>query len=431
MANRSDRNPWLFIPTQYFAEGLPFVIVNNLSVVMLKALGAANDIIGYTSFLYLPWSIKPLWSPLVDGISTKRNWVLWMQLALGIVFMLTAGALNMQSYFIPMLVLLTLTAFLSATHDIATDGFYLYALKKDDQAFFSGIRSTFFRLSMIFGSGLLVIIAGQLSPKLGIQAGWASAFVISGAIMLLMFIYHKFFLPYPRTDVKVSTAETALPFAQAFGEYFRQEKIGLIISFILVYRLGEALLLKMAQPFMLDKAELGGLGLSVSDVGFMYGTVGITALVIGGILGGWMVKKYTLRRIFFPLAVAMHLPNLLFVYMAAFKPVELVPIDALNINLYPFVQLSIIIEQFGYGMGFTAFMVYLLYTSKGRFKTSHYAISTGIMALGMMLPGFLSGWLQMQIGYLWLFIICFFAAIPGTVLIFFLPYEEENSALKD
>jgi len=231
----------------------------------------------------------------------------------------------------------------------------------------------------------------------------------------------------------VTGASSSIPFKDAFKEYFTQKNLGIIISFILLYRFGEGLLLKMAQPFLLDKVTSGGLGMTLTEVGLIYGTFGILALVLGGIFGGWLIKKFGLKKLIWPLAFSIHLPNLLYVYLAVVKPDTVwhlnIPLLTFGLWLVPFhpvVQICIIIEQFGYGLGFSSFMVYLLYISKGRYKTSHYAISTGLMAIGMMLPGFISGWLQQQIGYLWLFIISVIATIPGLLTIFFLPFNRES-----
>lgn len=428
------KSPWLYIPTLYFAEGLPYVIANNLSVVLLKSLNAANDIIGYTSLLYLPWSIKPLWSPLVDGKSTKRNWMLSMQLLLGILFILMSFILITNSNFAIIIFIFALIAFISATHDIAIDGYYLLALDKKDQAFFTGIRSTFYRLSVIFGSGVLVVIAGNYGNVLNsVNFGWAIAFAIASVIFLALYFYHFFVSPRVEINKNEENKKFYIHFLNSFRGYFKQPAIGLIISFILLYRLGEGILVKMAQPFLLDSSNAGGLALQIADVGFMYGTIGTTCLVIGGILGGWIVKKFSLKKTIWILAICMNLPNLLYVYLSIFKPVDVLIID-LNflqsnwqINIYPIVQLCIAIEQFGYGLGFTGFMIYLLYISKGKYQTSHYAISTGFMAVGMMIPGFVSGALQMWLGYVGLFILASVATLPGMVLLYFIPKDIENN----
>ncbi len=427
------KSPWLYIPSLYFAEGLPYVIVNNLSVVLLKSLNASNDIIGYTSLLYLPWSIKPLWSPLVDSKSTKRNWMLTMQLSLGILFIFMSFALIANANFLIIILLFTLIAFISATHDIAIDGYYLLALDKKHQAFFTGIRSTFYRFSIIFGSGILVVIAGSISNIFeSVNAGWAFSFAIITAIFLILYFYHLFISPDVEINSNRGKDKLYLHFVNSFKEYFKQPYIVLIILFILLYRLGEGILVKMAQPFLLDSSDAGGLALQISDVGLMYGTIGTSCLVTGGILGGWIVKKFSLKKMIWFLAICMNLPNLLYVYLSLFRPLDVVTIDLnpMNINwiisFYPIIQICIAIEQFGYGLGFTGFMIYLLYISKGKYQTSHYAISTGFMAVGMMLPGFFSGILQMWLGYVGLFVLASIATLPGMILLYFIPKDIEH-----
>ncbi|MFH1052065.1 MAG: MFS transporter [bacterium] len=414
----NNKNPWSFIPTQYFAEGLPYVIVNTLSVAMFKSLGVSNELIGMTSLLYLPWAIKFLWGPFVDANLTKRKWLIMMQLLLGICFAVVAFIIQMPNIFLLSIIIFTIIAFLSATHDIATDGYYLHALDQKEQAFFTGIRSTFYRFSKIFGSGLLLALAGWISTNYSNNKfGWTITFIISASLFFFFYLYHGFILPYPLTDQPVRNEKkniSSIPFIEVFKEYFKQPMIGVILAFILLYRLGEGLLEKMAQPFLIDPYKEGGLKLSEIQVGLMYGTFGVMALLAGGILGGWLIKKYSLKKLIWGFAFAMNLPNLLYAYMAYFTP------DILT------VQLCIILEQFGYGLGFTAFMVYLLYISRGKFKTSHYAISTGIMAVGMMLPGFFSGFLQQEVGYFWLFVLSFLFTIPGMLTIFFLPIYESK-----
>lgn len=432
-------SPWVFIPTLYFAQGLPYAIINNFSVVMFKSLGVSNELIGFTTILSLPWTLKPLWGPLVDSIGTKRNWLVYMQLALSIMFLISSLALNLSFFFVALLIIFSVSAFISATHDIATDGFYLHVLDKGNQAFFTGIRSTFFRLAMVFGGGILVTIAGGLGESTGNAGyGWSLALVLSGVILLLFFVHHRFILPCPVSDKPVKSKTQEVPFFESFREYFRQDKIWVVLGFILTYRLGEGLLIKMVQPFLLDGRYVGGLGASVSEVGTMYGIMGVVSLLAGGILGGVLLKYFNLKKILFPLALTMHLPNLLFLYLAVAQPTHTTTIDlsflinfispesSISVSINPVAQLCIIAEQFGYGLGFSGFMVYLLYISKGKYKTSHYALSTGFMALGMLVPGFFSGLLQQAVGYPVFFLISFIATIPGMVLLFFLPGTENK-----
>ena len=349
-----------------------------------------------------------------------------MQMILSLSFLGLSITMNLTSDLSSMIIIFSIVAFISATNDIAIDGYYLYALNSNDQALFSGIRSAFYRLAMIFSGGLLAFIAGEIGSKYSnIRLGWVASFAMASIVMGLIWIYHRFALPVAEEN-KNEKNSPIIPFAKIFADYFKQERIVVIITFILVYRLGEAILLKMVQPFLMDKPELGGLGIPLKDVGIVYGTFGILSLVFGGILGGWLVKKYGLRKSILPLAFIMHLPNLLYVYLAATLPVGHFTLNILSISfdIYPIAQICVLIEQFGYGIGFTAFMVFLLHTSKGEFKTSHYAISTGIMALGMIIPGAISGVIQHSVGYFWLFVVCSLLTIPSLVLIKFLPISD-------
>ena len=432
------KNPWLFIPTQYFAEGIPFYIVNQLSIAMYKSLAVSNVLIGFTSLIYLPWSLKLFWGPIVDTYATKRKWALFMELLIAVCFLSLSFTIRMNSFLFYSLLIFTIIAFFSATNDIATDGYYLYALNKKDQAFFTGIRNTFYRLSQIAVVGGLVILAGYIGSRSGsIVNGWSVTFGISALLFFILYIYHSIILPFPETNNSETTRGKKIPYGLIFKEYFTQKKIGVILTFILLYRFGEGMLLKMAQPFLLDKRDIGGMGFSLSDIGIMYGTFGVVALIIGGIIGGWLIKKFGLKKMIWAMALSMNLPNILFLYMAYAQPHIIWNLDlsffvsffggnvSLIYTVNPIVQLCLIIEQFGYGIGFTSFMVYLIYVSKGEHKTSHYAISTGLMAIGMMIPGFLSGIVQHSVGYFWLFTISLLLGIPGMIPIFFLPFDNE------
>ncbi|MFQ4141932.1 MFS transporter [Chlorogloeopsis sp. ULAP02] len=409
-------SPWTFIPTLYFASGIPYVIINTVSVIFYKRMGVDNaQITLWTSFLYLPWVIKMFWGPVVDIYSTKRTWIITSQIAMFLCLVLVAFSLQLPNFFFISLVVLTLGAFISATYDIATDGFYLLALKPEQQAFFVGIRSLFYRLAIIFCSGILVFLAGKLEIYFkNIPLAWTLIIGFSSAILLIIFIFHRLILPFPDEDATHQyTAREKIPFLQIITSYFTQEKIVSILAFILLYRFGEAMLVKIASLFLLDKLEVGGLGLSTSDLGLVYGTSGVVSLILGGILGGIVISKYGLKKCIWPMALAMNLPNIFYVYMAYTQP-------SLTL-ISPLVSL----EQFGYGFGFTAFSVYLMYISQGEYKTSHFAISTGIMALGMMLPGLISGYLQQAVGYPIFFILVCLFTIPGMISMLFIPLKEE------
>lgn len=604
------RNPWAWIPTLYLAQGLPYVVVMTVSVIMYKGLGISNtDIALYTSWLYLPWVIKPLWSPVVDILRTRRMWIWIMQLLVGAGLAGVALTIPTSNFFQYTLAFLWLLAFSSATHDIAADGFYMLALAQKEQAFFVGIRSTFYRISMISGQGLLVILAGylqthtglprvtlevdarpgaalvqtvspqdfigstaagelgivltpatleinpeprakseldaiataarewnqahgflrtrasqrqaavkdeapgwwsrhisgpfgawlkenfgpeprtrsntggnlapayvrlsappgkqvvitvglssgdksvsiaegarlvfddtnwqqaavllvQLDPKLrtatsavftlrsgDIAFSWSVTFWVLVGLFILFGLYHRFILPRPESD-KPGNAHSVLAFLQeffsTFGAFFRKERIGILLLFLLFYRFAEAQLVKMVAPFLLDAREVGGLGLTTGQVGFVYGTLGIIALTCGGLLGGMVASRHGLKYWLWPMAFIMHLPDAMFIYLAYAQPQNMVVIN-----------LCVAVEQFGYGFGFTGYMLYMIYIARGQHQTAHYAICTGFMALGMMIPGMFSGWLQEIIGYQHFFVWVMLATLPGFAVIAFIPLDPE------
>lgn len=606
---KTFRNPWAWVPSLYYAEGIPYVIVMTVAVIMYKRLGISNaEIALYTSWLYLPWVLKPLWSPIVDMFKTKRLWIIIMQLIVGAGLGGVALTIPMPDYFQYTLAFFWLLAFSSATHDIAADGFYMLGLSKHDQAFFVGVRSTFYRFAMITGQGLLIILAGyfesttglpsvttkinssseteivqvmqpdsvsispmegslriivvpeelniptssmsktefdslkgfvnswngdngfysvedvqknsgvsaaengglnwferiivdlfgvekeeetkgnitgnagvvyfhlsnkpeagekivvnfgrdtgdksisliegvrftftdqnwnkpayaliQLDPKLKVassasfeaRAGnvplsWIITFAILTILFLLFFIYHKFILPYPKTDKPTLAAQDSSAFKEfftTFALFFKKKHIGIILGFLLLYRLGESQLVKLASPFLLDASEVGGLGLTTGEVGIVYGTVGIIALTLGGLLGGFLAARYGLKYWLWYMVVAINLPNIVYVYLSTAQP-----------ESFFIINLCVAIEQFGYGFGFTAYMLYMIYVSEGDHKTAHFAITTAFMALGMMIPGMVSGWLQELIGYQHFFIWVVIATIPAFIISKFIPLDPE------
>ena len=400
------RNPWLWIPTLYFAEGIPYFIVNNISVVMFKNMGMPNGMLAlYTSLLYLPWVIKPLWSPFVDIIRTKRWWIITMQILMTCAMMLLPfmlpegdGAMFASSpLFYITLGLFWITAFASATHDIAADGFYMLGLTSNKQAEFVGIRSTFYRLSSIFGQGVLVALAGILERKTAdVHLAWKITLVLSAAIFAAVTLYHTWGLPRPASDSRASNTSAGdiiREFRRTFATFFRKKGIWVAMLFMLLYRLPEAFLVKMMNPFLLDSVDEGGLALSTEAVGVIYGTIGVAALTVGGILGGLAAARLGLKKALWPMALSLTLPCLSFVFLAAFQPE----------NLWV-TGICVAFDQFGYGFGFTAYMLYLIYFSDGEFKTAHYSLCTAFMALSMMLPGMVAGYIQEAIGYTSFFI---------------------------
>ncbi|MBZ4044400.1 MFS transporter [Flavobacterium hibisci] len=431
---KTDNTPWFWIPLLNFASGLPYAVIISVSVIMYKNLGISNEDIGvYTSLLYLPWVIKPLWSPFIELNGTKRKWFLSMQLLISIAFLLVGFTIPTNGFFMMTLAIFWVAAFASASNDIASDGFYLLALKKEQQSFFLGIRSTFYRLSLLAGNGLIVLFAGYLEHKYGDNTkAWSYTMIAVGLLMTLITIYNFIFTPKTEINaVENQEAHHNQNFATVFASFFRKKQIGLVLAFILVFRLGESQLLKMLSPFLLDPKASGGMGLDTESVGIIYGTLGILALTIGGILGGMAISKHGLTKWMFPMFLAMHLPILGFIGLAHFQPEELFHLHVnyrflqINSPLNLYTCITVVLEQFGYGFGFTGFMMYLIYVAEGESKTAHYALATGFMAMGMMLPGMLSGYIQHYLGYQNFFIWVFIATIPGLILSRFLIFPKD------
>jgi PAT family beta-lactamase induction signal transducer AmpG len=414
-------SPWRWIPTLYFGQGIPYVVVMTLSVVLYKNLGISNtDIALYTSWLYLPWVIKPLWSPLVDLLGRKRGWIVGLQFTLGAALALVALTLPLAGFWQASLAVFWLMAFASATHDIAADGFYMLALPQRTQAAFVGVRSTFYRLAMIAGQGGLVMLAGWLQQRHGgtpaaVVDSWRLVFWLLAGGFVVAAAWHAWALPRPAADQPAPRqAALAREALAVFAAFFRRPDIGRILAFLLLYRFAEAQGLKLVTPFLLDAREAGGLALGTQAVGLAYGTVGVAALTLGGLLGGWVISRGGLKRLLWPLMLCMHLPNGLFVAMALWQPQDLWLVSA-----------ALAAEQFGYGFGFTAYMVFMLMVAEGGrpdgsrgenpHKTAHYAICTGFMALGMMLPGMAAGWLQSRLGYTGFFVWVCLATLPSFI----------------
>jgi PAT family beta-lactamase induction signal transducer AmpG len=376
---------------------------------MYKRLGISNDAIAfYTSLLYLPWVIKPLWSPFVDMFRTKRFWVVVLQFVIGAALASVAVTIPLPAFFQMTLAIFWLMAFASSTHDIAADGFYMLGLPEHQQAAFVGVRSTFYRIAMITGQGLLVVVAGKLEAGGDLKMAWSVTFGFLAVIFVGFAIYHRFFLPRPVADRAVrSEGSTGVvqEFLTVFARFFRKPKILAVLAFLLFYRFGEAQLVKLVTPFLLDPRVDGGLGLSTEEVGIAYGTVGVIALTVGGLLGGYVVSRHGLRTWLWPMVFIMHVPDLTFVYLSQVQPESFLLITS-----------GVALEQFGYGFGFTAYTLYMILAAEGENKTAHFAICTGFMALGMMLPGMASGAIQDAIGYKAFFIWIMLSTIPSFIV---------------
>ncbi len=426
--DNTERNPWLWIPTLYFVEGIPYFLVNNISVLMFARMGVPNGQMSlFTSLLYLPWTLKFLWSPFVDIIRTKRWWIMAMQTVMSAAFIILAltmphpSAQTIASGTTPMglfsftLLLFIFAAFASATHDIAADGFYMLAQSQSSQAAFVGVRSTFYRLANVFGNGVIVAVAGLLETRTGdIPLAWQITVGGSGLLLTALALYHTWAVPRPVSDSsdrpEGSTAgvgDIFRDFRNTVVTYFRKPGVWLAVVFMLCYRLPEAFLLKLCSPFLVASRESGGLGMATAEVGLAYGTLGVIFLLLGGILGGLMASRLGLKKSIWIMAAFMTLPCFSFVYLAVAQPESFVTICT-----------CIAVEQFGYGFGFTAYMLYMMYFSEGVYKTSHYAFCTCFMALSMMVPGMFAGYLQEWLGYrgfFWMVIVCCLATVAVTL----------------
>jgi PAT family beta-lactamase induction signal transducer AmpG len=405
MDQMKTKSPWWWVPSLYFAEGIPYFLVNNISVMMFTKMGVPNGQMAFfTTLLYFPWFLKGLWSPIVDVIRTKRWWIVTMQVLMTVMMLLLTLTLPKPSpeliasgqtsagLFWFTLVLFIITAFASATHDIAADGFYMLAHSPSSQAAFIGIRSTFYRISSVFGQGVLVLIAGLVERSSGnIPLSWQVTLGVSALVFAVVSLYHIFFLPRSADDApRVKADEAANTWKElgaSFVTFFTKPGVLLAIFFMLLYRLPEGFLIKMCQPFLVATADKGGLGLPTDVVGVVYGTFGVIALLAGGIVGGLVASRLGLRKSLWWMAAGMTLPCLTFVYLATFLPQNVV-----------IITIALAVEQFGYGYGFTAYMLYMIWFSTGEFKTSHYAICTAFMALSMMIPGMFAGYLWKWIG---------------------------------
>lgn len=443
-ASASKSHPWAWVPSLYFAEGIPYFVVNVISVTLFKRLGMSNgDLALYTSLLYLPWVIKPLWSPVVDVFKSKRWWILVMQAIITVSFALLALSVSPDVFGLS-LVIFYVIAFASATHDIAADGFYMLALDEQEQSLFVGIRSTFYRISSVFGQGVIVVVAGLLEERMGsIPSAWKVTLLLCGALFALLTLWHCRSLPKVErnltgvhdSDRKAADAgtieaknadEMPEPCVPAGGKsavhrggwgdmwrvwktFFMKDGVWLALAFMLLYRLPEALSVKMLTPFLLDPPEAGGLGLSTAQSGLVYGTAGVIALTIGGILGGVYAARKGLRKSMWIMALSLALPCAVYLFLALVQPERMWIVYA-----------CVVLDQFGYGFGFTAYMLYMMKFAEGEFVTSHYAICTAFMALSMMIPGLFAGWMQEALGYVGFFIIvmiCCLATVFVTLFV--------------
>lgn len=391
-----NKYPWTWVPSLYLAEGLPNVIVLTVALIMFKRLGLDNAQSSfYVAWLYLPWVIKPFWSPFVEHFRTKRWWILAMQTIIAVSLAGVGLSIPTTAFMQWSLIFLWLIAFSSATHDIAADGFYMLQLSTHEQALYVGLRNTFYRIANVAGQGLLVFLAGNLEAVFGEPArAWSLTFVIAAALFFIITCYHWYMLPRPEKDVENGTSSQGVGVITTIITFFKKPGIISALCFMLLYRFPEALLTPISKLFLIEPIEQGGLGLTTQEVGIISGTLGVIGLLLGGILGGIVIARDGFGKWKWPMVAAISIPNVVYVYMAYCIPE----------NLY-LIGTCIFVEQFGYGFGFTAYMLFLLYFAKGQSETAHYAFCTGFMALSMMLPGLFAGHLQDMLGYSTFFIL--------------------------
>lgn len=405
------RKPLLWIPSLYLGESLPYAAVMLMSLVLYQEMGLSDtQITLYTGWLGLPWVIKPLWSPIVDGIRTKRWWILAMQLTIGAALALLAFTLPTSFWLQCSLALFMLIAFSSATHDISADGFYILGLDNKDQELYVGLRNTFYRIGMVLGQGGLVMLAGLLQESgASIPVSWSVTFLAVAGLMLMLFAYHWKMLPKVEEQGTAGMEQGARvnvfrDFVLTLRVFFTKPHLITALLFILLFRLPEGLLTKIVPLFLKRTLEEGGLALTDVQYGFVYGTLGVIGLLGGGIVGGWLVSKYSLKKMLWPLVLCITLPDIVYVYLSYVQSQSL-----------PLIASCVFIEQVGYGLGFTAYTLYLVSFSHGERSTSVFSICTAFQYLGgVMLPGMVSGWMSDSLGYSQ-----FFCAVMGFCLVTF------------
>lgn len=398
------------MPTLYLAEGIPYFLVTSISITLFAQLGVPNSELAlFTSLIAFPWVVKPLWSPFVDVLRTKRWWVLTMQIMMAVTVALLAW-LAPQGYLTIALILFTITAFCSATHDIAADGYYMIALNDTQQSAYVGLRSTFYRIANIFCQSLLLMLVGWLQKRTDVSASWTYALLLCSGLLALIALWHTWAMP--KVEVKVESLkfkEIWQEVGHVFADFFRKPGIVLALCFMLIYRLPEALLLKLCNPFFLATQEQGGLGITVDTIGEITG-IGVVLMLLGGIGGGIWASKTGLKKALIPMALCLTLPCIVYVYFAQFQP-----------SAFWLLSLCVGLEQLGYGLGYTACMLYMIHLADGNHKTAHFSICTAFMFLGLMLPGMVAGYIQEAVGYLgffWIVMACCIPSIAVTYLIY-------------
>jgi len=406
-------HPATWVPTLYFAEGIPFFAVSLIAGILYKRLGLANDTIAfYTSWLLLPWSLKPLWSPLLEMFKTKKFFVVLLQFLGGLALASIALFLPRANFFPYTLVFFGLAALCSSTHDIAADGLYIASLSNKQQAAYAGWQGGFYNAARFFSQGGLIILAGYLESRSGIRQAWMSIFVAMGVILVFLSLYHSRVLPAGGVERKSqSVREMAQTFWDVVESFFKKPNILLLLIFIFLYRAGEGQVVRIGPLFLVDNRAVGGLGLTTDQFGAIYGSFGTIAFIAGSILGGYFTSRLGLKRALLPLICVMNLPMLAYYYLSTSLPTNRALITA-----------AMSTEMFGYGFGFVGVILLMMQEiAPGKYQTAHYAFATALMNLGLMIPGTVSGRIQLALGYRRFFIWVLISTIPALILARFIP----------
>jgi MFS transporter, PAT family, beta-lactamase induction signal transducer AmpG len=411
--NPRQTRPFAWVPTLYFAEGVPFFAISLIAGILYKRLGLGNDVIAlYTKLLLLPWSLKPLWSPLLEMFKTKKYFVVLMQVAGGVSLVVIALALPLPGYFLYTICLFAVVAFCSSTHDIAADGLYIASLSPKEQAAYAGWQSGFYSVARVFSQGGLIILAGYLESRMDVPHAWMPIFAGMGLILMLLGLYHARVLPTGgAARHSGSLREIAATFWDVLISFLRKPNIWLLLLFILLYRAGEGQVVTIGPLFLVDRRSAGGLGLSTDLFGTIYGTCGTLAFLAGTFLGGYFTSWLGLRKAILPLICAMNFPNMAYVYLSVVRPTNHVAIAS-----------AMSVEMFGYGFGFVGVMLLMMQEiAPGKYQTAHYAFANSLMNLGLLIPGAVSGKIQMALGYQKFFVWVLLSSIPALILSRFIP----------
>ena len=420
-----QHSPATWVPTLYFAMGMPFVVLNMVCTLMYKGMGVSDaQITFWTSLIMLPWTFKPVWSPFLEIYKTKKFFVVLTQILTGLLFALVAFALHLPSFFAITIAMLAVIAMSGATHDIAADGTYMSVLSNEEQARWIGWQGAFYNIAKIAATGGLVYLAGSLIKIFGVTKAWTFIMLIIAIIMVSIGIYHYFILPNPKKEVQEtpqSLSDSLNELLKVFIDFFKKPHILYYIFFIILYRFAEGFVMKIVPLFLKAPRAEQGLGLTEQEIGLCYGTFGAAAFVIGSILAGYYIAHRGLKKSLFSLALVFNIPFVAYTLLAIYQPESLVWIGG-----------GIVMEYFGYGFGFVGLSLFMMQqVAPGKHQMAHYAFASGIMNLGVMLPGMLSGLCSDILGYRRFFIFVLICTIPALLITWFVPFTYPDTTKKE